>query len=112
MDRLLVLVRHGQSEWNLKNLFTGWKDVDLTDKGVEEAKAAGQRLKKLGLSFDVAQDRGQSRRGWGEAGDQNRSGARGNAFQVALDNAAGADQAAFGPIRLRRGLAAGLDLRI
>jgi len=54
MDRLLVLVRHGQSEWNLKNLFTGWKDVGLTDQGVAEAKAAGARLKKLGLSFDVA----------------------------------------------------------
>lgn len=54
MDRLLVLVRHGQSDWNLKNLFTGWKDPDLTPKGVEEAKAAGQRLKALGLSFDVA----------------------------------------------------------
>ena len=46
MDRLLVLVRHGQSDWNLKNLFTGWKDPDLTPKGIEEAKAAGQRLKR------------------------------------------------------------------
>jgi 2,3-bisphosphoglycerate-dependent phosphoglycerate mutase len=54
MDRLLVLVRHGQSEWNLKNLFTGWKDVDLTEQGVAEAKSAGAKLKKLGLSFDVA----------------------------------------------------------
>lgn len=54
MDRLLVLVRHGQSEWNLKNLFTGWKDPGLTEKGIGEAKAAGQRLKALGLSFDVA----------------------------------------------------------
>jgi 2,3-bisphosphoglycerate-dependent phosphoglycerate mutase len=53
-DRLLVLVRHGQSEWNLKNLFTGWKDPDLTEKGVEEAKAAGRKLKELGLTFDVA----------------------------------------------------------
>jgi 2,3-bisphosphoglycerate-dependent phosphoglycerate mutase len=53
-DRLLVLVRHGQSEWNLKNLFTGWKDVDLTEKGVEEARAAGRKLKTQGLSFDVA----------------------------------------------------------
>ena len=52
-DRLLVLVRHGQSEWNLKNLFTGWKDPGLTEKGVAEAKAAGQRLKALGLQFDV-----------------------------------------------------------
>ncbi len=54
MDRLLVLVRHGQSEWNLKNLFTGWKDPDLTALGVTEAKAGGQRLKARGLSFDVA----------------------------------------------------------
>jgi 2,3-bisphosphoglycerate-dependent phosphoglycerate mutase len=54
MDRLLVLVRHGQSDWNLKNLFTGWKDPGLTEKGVAEAKAAGQRLKALGLSFDIA----------------------------------------------------------
>ncbi|MCP8938064.1 2,3-bisphosphoglycerate-dependent phosphoglycerate mutase [Alsobacter sp. SYSU M60028] len=54
MDRLLVLVRHGQSDWNLKNLFTGWKDPDLTEKGVDEARTAGRRLKDLGLSFDVA----------------------------------------------------------
>ena len=54
MDRLLVLVRHGQSEWNLKNLFTGWRDVDLTEQGVAEAKAAGRKLKAEGLVFDVA----------------------------------------------------------
>ena len=54
MERLLVLVRHGQSDWNLKNLFTGWKDPDLTPKGIEEAKAAGQRLKAMGLQFDTA----------------------------------------------------------
>jgi 2,3-bisphosphoglycerate-dependent phosphoglycerate mutase len=54
MDRLLVLVRHGQSEWNLKNLFTGWKDPGLTDLGVEEARTAGRRLKARGLDFDVA----------------------------------------------------------
>jgi len=54
MDRLLVLVRHGQSEWNLKNLFTGWRDVDLTEQGHAEAKAAGQRLKAKGLVFDIA----------------------------------------------------------
>lgn len=54
MDRLLVLVRHGQSEWNLKNLFTGWRDVELTEQGIAEARAAGRRLKGLGLSFDVA----------------------------------------------------------
>ena len=53
MDRLLVLVRHGQSEWNLQNLFTGWKDPDLTEQGVEEAKTAGRRLKAAGLSFDL-----------------------------------------------------------
>ncbi len=54
MDRLLVLVRHGQSEWNLKNLFTGWKDVGLTEQGLAEAHAAGQSLKNAGISFDVA----------------------------------------------------------
>lgn len=53
-DRLLVLVRHGQSDWNLKNLFTGWKDPDLTEQGVREAKAAGDKLKKLGVQFDIA----------------------------------------------------------
>jgi 2,3-bisphosphoglycerate-dependent phosphoglycerate mutase len=53
-NRLLVLVRHGQSDWNLKNLFTGWKDPDLTPLGIEEAKAAGQRLRAQGLTFDVA----------------------------------------------------------
>ena len=54
MDRLLVLVRHGQSEWNLKNLFTGWKDVDLSEQGVAEAHAAGRKLKSKGLQFDIA----------------------------------------------------------
>jgi 2,3-bisphosphoglycerate-dependent phosphoglycerate mutase len=54
MDRVLVLVRHGQSDWNLKNLFTGWKDPELTPQGVSEANSAGQRLKELGLTFDVA----------------------------------------------------------
>jgi 2,3-bisphosphoglycerate-dependent phosphoglycerate mutase len=53
-DRLLVLVRHGQSEWNLKNLFTGWRDVDLTEQGIKEAHAAGRALKAQGLSFGVA----------------------------------------------------------
>jgi 2,3-bisphosphoglycerate-dependent phosphoglycerate mutase len=53
-DRLLVLVRHGQSDWNLKNLFTGWKDVDLTEAGIAEARAAGRKLKAQGLSFDIA----------------------------------------------------------
>ncbi|WP_279357157.1 2,3-bisphosphoglycerate-dependent phosphoglycerate mutase [Methylobacterium indicum] len=54
MERLLVLARHGQSEWNLKNLFTGWKDPGLTELGVEEARAAGRRLKAKGVQFDVA----------------------------------------------------------
>src|SRR6202790_2314995 len=53
-DRLLVLVRHGQSEWNLKNLFTGWKDPGLTEKGIAEASEAGRKLKAQGLSFDIA----------------------------------------------------------
>ena len=50
----LVLVRHGQSEWNEKNLFTGWRDPDLTAQGIDEAKAAGQALKRQGLVFDLA----------------------------------------------------------
>ena len=54
MSNVLVLVRHGESEWNRLNLFTGWRDPDLTDKGVAEAKAAGQRLKAEGVKFDVA----------------------------------------------------------
>ena len=54
MSGTLVLVRHGQSEWNLKNLFTGWKDPDLTELGVEEAKTGAQALKETGLKFDVA----------------------------------------------------------
>lgn len=54
MNRLLVLARHGQSEWNLKNLFTGWKDPGLTDLGIEEARNAGRRLKEMGIQFDVA----------------------------------------------------------
>jgi 2,3-bisphosphoglycerate-dependent phosphoglycerate mutase len=54
IDRLLVLVRHGQSEWNLKNLFTGWRDVDLTELGIKEAREAGRKLKAQGLTFDVA----------------------------------------------------------
>ena len=53
-DRLLVLLRHGQSEWNLKNLFTGWKDPDLTEKGIAEAIEAGRKLKGQGLLFDIA----------------------------------------------------------
>jgi 2,3-bisphosphoglycerate-dependent phosphoglycerate mutase len=54
MTHLLVLTRHGQSDWNLKNLFTGWKDPDLTALGVEEAKAGGRKLKAAGIGFDVA----------------------------------------------------------
>jgi 2,3-bisphosphoglycerate-dependent phosphoglycerate mutase len=54
MDRLLVLARHGQSEWNLKNLFTGWKDPGLTEIGVDEARTAGRRLKARDIAFDVA----------------------------------------------------------
>jgi len=54
MDNVLVLVRHGQSEWNKKNLFTGWKDVDLTEEGVAEARRAGEMLKAAGHHFDIA----------------------------------------------------------
>ena len=54
MERLLVLVRHGESEWNKLNLFTGWHDVDLSEKGIEEARAAGRRLKAMGFAFDLA----------------------------------------------------------
>ena len=54
MERLLVLVRHGQSEWNKLNLFTGWRDPGLTELGVEEAELAGERLRQRGLQFDIA----------------------------------------------------------
>jgi len=50
----LVLIRHGESQWNMENRFTGWVDVDLTEKGREEAKKAGQAMKKEGYVFDVA----------------------------------------------------------
>ena len=50
----LVLVRHGQSEWNLENKFTGWTDVELSEQGVREAKEAGKVLKEKGFSFDLA----------------------------------------------------------
>ncbi len=53
MTNVLVLVRHGQSEWNLRNLFTGWADPDLSEKGVAEALDAGRRLKQAGFQFDV-----------------------------------------------------------
>jgi 2,3-bisphosphoglycerate-dependent phosphoglycerate mutase len=54
MDNVLVLVRHGESEWNKLNLFTGWKDVDLSPKGVAEARAAGRLLEAAGYRFDIA----------------------------------------------------------
>ena len=50
----LVFIRHGFSEWNAKNLFTGWRDVNLTERGVEEAKTAGQKLLNAGFEFDIA----------------------------------------------------------
>jgi 2,3-bisphosphoglycerate-dependent phosphoglycerate mutase len=50
----LLLCRHGQSDWNLKNLFTGWQDVDLTEKGIQEGIEAGRLLSELGFEFDVA----------------------------------------------------------
>ncbi|WP_455937423.1 2,3-diphosphoglycerate-dependent phosphoglycerate mutase [Gemella morbillorum] len=50
----LVLTRHGESQWNLENRFTGWVDVDITEKGRQEAIKGGQTLKELGLTFDVA----------------------------------------------------------
>lgn len=49
----LVIIRHGESEWNKLNLFTGWSDVDLSPKGIEEAKSAGKNLKDKGLDFDI-----------------------------------------------------------
>lgn len=54
MSGTLVLVRHGQSEWNLKNLFTGWRDPGLTEQGHGEAKKAGALLNERGLKFDIA----------------------------------------------------------
>ncbi len=51
---VLVLVRHGESQWNLENRFTGWVDVPLSEKGIQEAAAAGERLKKENLKFDCA----------------------------------------------------------
>jgi len=49
----LILLRHGQSQWNLENRFTGWKDVPLTSKGIEEAKTAGQILSKNNIKIDI-----------------------------------------------------------
>ncbi|EJL52091.1 phosphoglycerate mutase, BPG-dependent, family 1 [Rhizobium sp. CF122] len=54
MSGTLVLVRHGQSDWNLKNLFTGWKDPDLTELGIQEANTGGKALVDYGIKFDVA----------------------------------------------------------
>lgn len=50
----VVLLRHGESQWNLENRFTGWTDVDLTEKGVQEGKSAGKVLKENGFTFDIA----------------------------------------------------------
>jgi len=50
----IVFMRHGESTWNLSNRFTGWTDVDLTEKGIAEAKAAGKVLKESGYTFDLA----------------------------------------------------------
>lgn len=50
----LIIVRHGQSQWNLENKFTGWTDIGLSEKGIQEAKEAGILLKKLGYTFDIA----------------------------------------------------------
>jgi len=54
MSGTLVLVRHGQSEWNLKNLFTGWRNPDLTEQGIAEAEAGAAALKTYGIHFDIA----------------------------------------------------------
>ena len=52
--KTLVLLRHGESDWNRENRFTGWTDVDLSEKGVQEAISAGNEMKKAGYSYDVA----------------------------------------------------------
>jgi 2,3-bisphosphoglycerate-dependent phosphoglycerate mutase len=54
MDNVLVLIRHGQSEWNKLNLFTGWTDVHLTEQGINEAQEAGRKMRELGFKFDIA----------------------------------------------------------
>ena len=54
MTGTLVIVRHGQSEWNLLNLFTGWHDVGLTEQGIAEAVAAGETMREAGLFFDTS----------------------------------------------------------
>ncbi|KAK9881839.1 hypothetical protein WA026_018026 [Henosepilachna vigintioctopunctata] len=50
----IIMIRHGESEWNLKNLFCGWYDADLSENGIQEAKRAGEALKKMGFKFDIA----------------------------------------------------------
>lgn len=60
MTRKLVLLRHGQSQWNLDNRFTGWVDVELTEQGRQEAATAGKLMKDEGLQFDVAHTRRSS----------------------------------------------------
>ena len=59
--RILVLLRHGESTWNRENRFTGWTDVDLTERGVAEARRAGRQLEEEGLAFDVAYSSGSPR---------------------------------------------------
>jgi len=54
MKYKIVLIRHGESEWNKENRFTGWTDVDLSEQGIKEAKNAGETLKKEGFAFDIA----------------------------------------------------------
>ena len=61
MTGTLVILRHGQSEWNLKNLFTGWHDVPLTQQGIDEAVAAGVTMREAGLRFDVSHTSLQTR---------------------------------------------------
>ena len=53
MSYTLVLIRHGESEWNKANLFTGWTDVELSENGVQEAITGGKKLKEEGFSFDI-----------------------------------------------------------
>ena len=50
----IILIRHGQSKWNLQNKFTGWKDIDLSENGINEAKEAGQLIKQNNIKFNIA----------------------------------------------------------
>lgn len=52
--KILVLLRHGESIWNKENRFTGWTDIDLSEKGIEEARQAGKVLRQDGFTFDIA----------------------------------------------------------